>query len=105
MTTEIRTTRTPEPWRWEPSKKSYDGRTMKYLVGADGQGFAHTVGLGELRDTANANLIAAAPDLFKALKALSEACYTADLHEELSDFIDGALLDAARDAIAKAEGR
>jgi len=45
----------------------------------------------------------AAPDLLEALKNLLEACYCADEDGELSDRVDGSLLDAAKDAIAKAE--
>jgi hypothetical protein len=52
----------------------------------------------------DARLIAAAPDLLEALKALWEACILADEHEELSEYVDGSFLDDARAAIAKAEG-
>lgn len=45
---------------------------MKYLVGADDQGFAHTVGLGEPRDTANAKLIISAPELLAERDQLRE---------------------------------
>jgi hypothetical protein len=54
--------------------------------------------------TANAHLIAAAPDLLAALKQLHEACYHADCLEELPERIDGSLLDKAKAAIDKAEG-
>lgn len=53
---------------------------------------------------ANARLIAAAPELLDALRNLINACYKADLYEELSEIIDGGLLDAAESAIAKAGG-
>jgi len=52
----------------------------------------------------NARLIAAAPELLEALRALNHACRTADAREELPDEVDGSLLDAAAAAIAKAEG-
>ena len=72
---------TPGPWRWlnhihdsrvgneRFEQRISDEPSMKYLIGADGQGFAHTVGLREPRDRANAYLLAAAP----ALKAACEA--------------------------------
>ncbi len=66
---------------------------------------ARTIGgLGLIEETANANLIAAAPELLEALRNLMSACYKADLHEELSEIVDGCLLDAAETAIAKANG-
>ena len=57
-----------------------------------------------LENEANANLIASAPELLEALINLMNACYKADLHEELSEIVDGRLLDAAETAIAKAKG-
>ncbi len=41
-------------------------------------------------------------DLLEALTALYEACVLADNHEELSEYVDGFLLDKSRDAIAQA---
>ena len=41
--------------------------------------------------------------LLVALKNLLEACYRADEEGELYETIDGSLLDAAKDAIARAE--
>jgi hypothetical protein len=43
-------------------------------------------------------------ELLAALKALTVACVSADSIEELPPEIDGSLIDAARAAIAKAEG-
>lgn len=45
--------------------------------------------------------------LVEALENLMNACYEADLHEELSEFVDGSLLDAAEIALAefRAEGK
>lgn len=53
----------------------------------------------------NAHLIAAAPEMKDALKALMTACVKADSIGELSAEVDGSLIDAARQALAKAEGR
>ena len=68
---------TPGPWDWfvgryaEPVYRG-DGVTpcIKHLIGADGQGFAVTVGLSEPRDLAKARLMASAPDLLAALRSL-----------------------------------
>lgn len=92
---------TPGPWEWFTRRETRLGEMcMKYLKGSDGQGFAHTVGLHEPCDTANANLIAAAPDLLAALKALVEASRQHDEWVELRYRQDNAV-----DAIKKAEGR
>ena len=76
---------TPGPWRWfnhihdsrvgneRFEQRISDEPSMKYLIGADGQGFAHTVGLREPRDRANAYLLAAAPDLKAACEAAESA--------------------------------
>lgn len=97
---------TPGPWTF------FERDSMKYLVGADGQGFAHTVGLLEPRDTANARLIAAAPALLEALEATLpslESCDVPDLPNE-GDVVfwlerrDHAL-QQARVAIAQAKGQ
>lgn len=65
---------TPGPWSWfVPVHGKLSG--MKFLFsGTNKQGFAHTVGLDEPEDTANANLIAAAPDLLAAAKAVEQTC-------------------------------
>ncbi len=41
--------------------------------------------------------------LAAALKNLMMSCYKADLHEELSEFVDGSLLDSAEEALAAYE--
>lgn len=89
---------TPGPWEWVKGNEVRRGLSMKFLKGADNQGFAHTVGLGEPLDTANARLIAAAPDLLAALKAVCAA----DDRKSLVALVD--VLPAARAAITKAEG-
>jgi len=48
---------------------------------------------------ANARLMAAAPDLLAALYAMMDNCYDPDRSDEIVQ-----AFDAARDAIAKAEG-
>lgn len=49
---------TPTPWHWfEGNNVDTTKPHMKFLVGADGQGLAHTVGLQEPNDTANADYI------------------------------------------------
>lgn len=58
---------TPGPWTFE-SGKSFRGMTTKFLIGDNGQGFAHTVGLNEPEDTANAHLMISAPDMLAALE-------------------------------------
>lgn len=72
---------TPGPWTWftdivsderDPAKRyiqNPDADKCKHFIGADGQGFALTVGLNRETDLANARLIAAAPDLLAALEA------------------------------------
>ena len=48
---------------------------------------------------------AAADDMLEALTDLYEACVLADNHEELSEYVDGFLLDKARTVIARAEAQ
>lgn len=65
---------TPGPWTWftglfTDGQQDRTGDRMRYIVGADGQGFAHTVGLNPTRDSANADLIAAAPELLAYAKS------------------------------------
>ena len=56
-----------------------------------------------LRGSDNANLIDAAPDLLAALSALADACVWMEFHGEIATQApDGALVIAAREAIAKA---
>src|SRR4051812_45667251 len=78
---------TPGPWRWFSSssivsgkrvEKQDHGERMRFLIGADDQGFAHTVGLQSGVDEANANLIASAPDLLAACQTLIKYCSRRD---------------------------
>ena len=76
-----RSAHTPGPWSWftkaEPdtenaklvhTQERVGDMCQRYLVGSNGQGFAHTVGMSHEQDEANARLIAAAPDLLEALE-------------------------------------
>ena len=98
---------TPGPWRWFAGDHVETSRPhIKHFVGANGQGFALTVGLHIEEDAANAHLIAAAPELLEALKAIP----CADCERGIRDSISMKLNDCrtcqpARAAIAKAEGR
>ncbi len=87
---------TPGPWTW------FEDRGMKHFVGSDRQGFAHTVGLHEPRDTANARLIASAPALLAALEAVLPLAERY-LSKAPTNPDNGKLADA-RDAIAAARG-
>jgi hypothetical protein len=90
---------TPGPWRIEIFSRHGD-LSSKTIIGSDGQGFASTCGLSDPLDTANANLIASAPELLAALK-LWEHWYNVDSTEELRD----TARQMGLDAIAKAESK
>lgn len=60
--------------------------------------------LSDEEQAANAKLIAAAPELLMALKALLSLCLLADSHNELPKIIDVVILNAANVIIAKATG-
>ena len=51
-----------------------------------------------------ATMLRTIPELLEALINLLKACNNADVHGELSEFIDGSLLGDAEEAIAKARG-
>src|SRR5688500_13326590 len=77
-----RSTHTPGPWTWFISDRDAEvfrlgEPTMKFLKGSDEQGFAHTVGLKEPRDTANARLIANAPTMLALVRRIAGGCATA----------------------------
>ncbi len=101
---------TPGPWTWFTGFKANTSETlrepgdcMRYVMGGPlDQGLAHTVGLNEETDTANAHLIAAAPDLLRAAKEARAALQEFITEEPASEWMAVALLDHA---IAKAEGR
>ena len=91
---------TPGPWYWSHDYKTCDGRATWSLIGSDGYGILSCDGEENspqgLNDGANARLIAAAPELLEALKAVLanslDSKGLADAHKQ------------ARDAIAKATG-
>ena len=89
---------TPGPWETEWPKfdctiKSRGGVVATVYIGQE---------LGDSESEANANLIAASPDLLAALKNIVRGYDgpTVDAATALSSYIDG-----ARAAIAKAEGK
>jgi hypothetical protein len=98
---------TPGPWRFFDGHRK-DDLVSRHLVGANGQGFAKTVGLGDPEDIANAHLIAAARELLAALRPFAEQkCYGAEAGYAPHVCLNTPTCPtcAARAAIAKAEGR
>lgn len=100
---------TPGPWDWFTGmdsnsaliKSSSPG--MRFFVGANGQGFAHTVGLPGEEDVANANLIAAAPDLLDVARA-AEAIFARQKWATDSNDPEAVALRKLRAVIARATG-
>jgi len=86
-------------WRY------HEGNHGEYLVSCESYGFAPLARVkGDKRSTlkdakANARLMAAAPALLAALYAMMDNCYDPDRDDAIVK-----AFDAARDAIAKAEG-
>ena len=96
---------TPGPWGWVWVKPEYWGGEWKRegLLGTNGSyvmsfgaDYAYYNRCGDVPCEANANLIAAAPDLYKALDDLLDAV---GFGKNLSDAID-----AGVDALIKARG-
>lgn len=94
---------TPAPWTCRYTTSS--AYTSERKIHAEYVLTATPSGITEAEADANARLIAAAPELLEALRNLLNACSHADDLEELSDCIDGSLLDAGMRAVEKAEGR
>lgn len=97
---------TAGPWAYKRADHPTDGE-YDFAVRAGGKVIAEAFGrvdhgeAGKRPAEANARLMAAAPELLAALKAFAEASEEfPSLLEPLSD-----LVDDARAAIAKAEGR
>ena len=99
---------TPGPWF---AKRAGDGGYFEWYVGRDGENcsIAEDITDPVTRDPseANAHLIAAAPDLLEALKAIiSDDMEDQKTAQEFGGFVlPDELRTAARAAIAKAEGR
>lgn len=87
---------TPGPWEWEKPYQYSDGSTSWALSSNGRLVLRHAASTWTVSD-ANARLIAAAPELLKALRALFDASDldTTPLH----------IYQAARAALAKAEGQ
>ena len=84
------------PGRWMISAERY-----RYIhVYAHGGGIAH-LDTVDGEGMANANLIAAAPDLLEALEELLSMCQR---QEDFHDDDDGCMFERASAAIAKARG-
>lgn len=88
--------RTPAPWTAVRSIPS-DGFDCYWLNGPHGEDLGYLK-----RNEANALLIAAAPDLYDALKMVQRACSD---FREIPMAEQTRTLRAMNDAIAKAEGR
>lgn len=90
---------TPGPWTVEYDPHSYMSSDAKILAGEDSDIIAY---VDPAFGTANANLIAAAPDTLEALKLIRRYAESRD-NEGLAGYAQGCAL--ADKAIAKAEGR
>lgn len=104
--TEIRTAtmnqvqHTPGPWQVQPGVYDTNPETAcEFPRGPEVIATPGTVAYCNLYGEADANLIAAAPDMLAALRAIENYCgmYTNPMH-------DDALADQIRAAIAKATG-
>lgn len=90
---------TSGPWHYR------EGHNGEFTISCESGGFAPLARVkGDKRSTlkdakANACLMAAAPDLLAALYLMMNSCYDPDRNDEAVQ-----AFDAARDAIAKAEG-
>jgi len=87
---------TPGPWRWNKDKSVLFSRLNAAVV--DSKEDEH-VGAVVVVNNANANLIAAAPELYNALELLVNGFYEVDSLEQWEMWID-----QARAALAKARG-
>lgn len=104
---------TPGPWKSvvlrDGARIEADGSSIAWIGPDDTRECAdgRIVEVMTKRAVANANLIAAAPDLLAALRAIAESSGRYDDPEHDADPIEHALVmrDIALGAIAKAEGR
>ncbi len=92
---------TPAPWSLLEDRVP----SSLEVIGSDGKSICELWRRANVeKEKADSRLIAAAPELLEALNDLLNACYKASIHDELSEIIDGKLMDAAQLAIAKARG-
>ena len=91
---------TPGPWSVRPSSNAKNGAAWRDIV-SDGQAFGPSY-VGEALER-DAYLIAAAPDLFEIARAIVAVCDSGK-HADMACMEGSPLVDAARAAIAKAEG-
>lgn len=83
-------------WKYHKKQSSFQGHELKSRYIVKGRTVIAEMGGGEEAIVdANANLICAAPDMYQALKKIASCEKRAD----------GDVVDIARKAIAKAEGR
>lgn len=85
------TTPTPGPWEWDPQSFAVDAPESEFEVYTWADGMIRMVA-PRVRGSANARLIAAAPDLLAACQDLSDAY----------DFVQSAGDDALNDAVLRA---
>lgn len=91
---------TPGPWKWEIDGKGTAWAAYSLSPGVLLTDFGSGTPWGDEIDRANADLIAAAPDLYEAL---SDCLWMIEAKEGTSDENDKKV-DAARAALAKARG-
>ena len=93
---------TPGPWRY--CRENGSPTTGQHMIAGATPGYLAQVrdcGSGDVQ--ANARLIAAAPDLLEIARAIVAVCDSGK-HADMACMEGSPLVDAARDAIAKAEG-
>ncbi len=104
----METKHTPGPWEVEELKRHFDQEYLSLhnnfiLIGNENNSIAYIPAIHPEAE-ANAHLIAAAPEMYEALKRLL-AAHDADVkHGSLIALGNSAAADQARAAIAKAQG-
>lgn len=91
---------TPGPWRIGSTQTRVESRAGSVLAVTD-----YEPHIPEVAARANARLIAAAPELLEALKAVEDSICLLGLHTDEDDCEGCRLRQRSRAAIAKAEGR
>jgi hypothetical protein len=101
MTTQTKTVHSPGPWKAE---KCFGGDGFDYVIFSGGSMIASTMGteyINEETDIANANLMAAAPEMLEALERALPCCWLM----ATSGHADAvAIHEQVRAAIQKARG-